>query len=73
MKVIELTEAQCRTEQARIVLLMWLDGIGGIDDEQAKKIGAVLTLLDGVTLSMERAESELLNLQFPEHRRTANA
>ncbi|WP_200864648.1 hypothetical protein [Pantoea sp. AS-PWVM4] len=52
--VMEIDDAQCRVTQAQAVLSMWLESCIGKDDRQGEMIGAVMSLLEGISESMEK-------------------
>lgn len=60
---IQLIDAGCQVEQAEAILSMWLEFTD--DREEASKIGAIMTLLQGVYEAIDRAQQEISDLKFP--------
>ena len=60
---IPLVDAGCQVEQAQSVLEMWLEFTN--DPEEARRIGAIMTLLQGVYEAIDRAQQEVSDLKFP--------
>ena len=54
MKTLPLPDAARQVEQAQSVLSMWLEFCK--DTEEANKIAAIITLLDGVPEAIDAAE-----------------
>ncbi|MBT0727440.1 hypothetical protein HGT73_08575 [Rosenbergiella australiborealis] len=65
MKALPLPNAARQVEQAQSVLSMWLELCKNA--EEANKIAAIITLLDGVPEAMDAAESLLFVLENPDH------
>jgi len=65
MKALPLLEAARQVEQAQSVLSMWLELCK--DTEEANKIAAIITLLDGVPEAMDAAELLIYVLENPDH------
>lgn len=65
MKALPLPSAARQVEQAQSFLSMWLELCK--DTEEANKIAAIITLLDGVPEAMDAAESLLFVLGNPDH------
>nr|WP_277753993.1 hypothetical protein [Rosenbergiella epipactidis] len=58
-----MIDAKCQVEQAQTLLSVWLEAAVS-DDLTTNMIGALMTLLEGVPLSMNEAEEELGSYQF---------
>ncbi len=62
MSRFPLIDATCRVEQAQEVLSMWMEGLHKSEGAEARMIGALLSILDGVPETMTEAENELIKL-----------
>lgn len=58
---LQLIDAARQVEQAQSVLCMWLEFTR--DTEEANKVAAILTLLHGIPEVMDKADSEMMNLE----------
>ncbi|AXY33468.1 hypothetical protein CEQ20_08590 [Yersinia pseudotuberculosis] len=58
MKSNQLEDATCQVKQAQAVLAMWLELATSSKNDITDKIGAIMTLLDGVPEVMIAANSE---------------
>ncbi|EPF20101.1 Uncharacterised protein [Cedecea davisae] len=69
MKTMNLCDAVCQIEQAQIVLEMWLESTTkDADPDIPRLIGAVMTLLNGVSESVSKADTELGDYVMREHK-----
>ncbi len=68
MKSNQLEDATCQVEQAQAVLAMWLELTTSNNNGIAKKIGALITLLDGVPEVMVEANNNLCDYAMREYR-----
>jgi len=60
---LQLIDAARQIEQAQSVLSMWLEFTR--DTEEANKVAAILTLLHDIPAVMDKADSDLMNLEQP--------
>ena len=68
MKSNQLEDATCQVEQAQAVLAMWLELATSNKNDISDKIGAVITLLDGVPEVMVEANNNLCDYAMREYR-----
>ena len=68
MKSNQLEDATCQVEQAQAVLAMWLELTTSNNNGIAKKIGALITLLDGVPEVMVEANNNLCDYAMRDFR-----
>lgn len=68
MKSNQLEDATCQVEQAQAVLAMWLELTTSNNNGIAKKISALITLLDGVPEVMVEANNNLCDYAMREYR-----
>ncbi|CNI72434.1 Uncharacterised protein [Yersinia pekkanenii] len=59
MKSNQLEDVTCQVKQAQAVLAMWLELATGGKNDTTDKIGAIITLLDGVPEVMVEANNNL--------------
>lgn len=63
MSRLALIDATCRVGQAQEVLAMWLEGLHKSEAAEARMIGALISILDGVPEAMTSAEEKLIRLE----------
>lgn len=68
MKSNQLEDVTCQVKQAQAVLAMWLELTTSNNNGIAKKIGALITLLDGVPEVMVEANNNLCDYAMREYR-----
>ncbi|EPI4980578.1 hypothetical protein ACS6VG_002503 [Raoultella planticola] len=64
MSKASLTDSICRVKQAEAVLSVWLERTTSASGDTSDLIGAILSLLNGVTDDMDAAEQELFDLDM---------
>ncbi|AYW91248.1 MULTISPECIES: hypothetical protein [Yersinia] len=68
MKSNQLEDVTCQVRQAQAVLAMWLELASSNKSDISDKIGAVITLLDGVPEVMVEANNNLCDYAMREYR-----
>ncbi|UIN00054.1 hypothetical protein [Yersinia ruckeri] len=68
MKSNQLEDATCQVKQARAILAMWLELATSNNKDISDKIGAIITLLDGVPEVMIAANSKLADYDYEKHK-----
>lgn len=68
MKSNQLEDATCQVKQARAVLSMWLELTTSNKNDISDKIGAIMTLLDGVPEVMIAANSKLADYDYEKYK-----
>ncbi|CNI16664.1 Uncharacterised protein [Yersinia similis] len=68
MKSNQLEDVTCQVRQAQAVLAMWLELATSNKSDISDKIGAIITLLDGVPEAMISANSKLADYIFKEYK-----
>ncbi|WP_447870007.1 hypothetical protein [Serratia fonticola] len=66
-KPMPLIDARGRVEQAKATLSVWLEVTSADDESDIHMIGAVMSLLEGVTEAMDEAESSLADYVLRDH------
>ncbi|HEN3451903.1 TPA: hypothetical protein U5D73_004408 [Yersinia enterocolitica] len=68
MKSNQLEDATCQVKQARAVLAMWFELTTSNKNDVSDKIGAIITLLDGVPEVMIAANSKLADYDYEKYK-----
>ncbi|CNI58937.1 hypothetical protein [Yersinia mollaretii] len=68
MKSNQLEDVTCQVRQAQAVLAMWLELASSNKSDISDKIGAVITLLDGVPEVMVEVNNNLCDYAMREYR-----
>lgn len=68
MKSDQLEDVTCQVKQAQAVLAMWLELATSNKNDISDKIGAVITLLDGVPEVMVEANNNLCDYAMRDFR-----
>lgn len=68
MKSNQLEDVTCQVKKAQAVLAMWLELTTSNKNDISDKIGAVITLLDGVPEVMIEANNDLCDYATREYR-----
>lgn len=68
MKSNQLEDVTHQVEQAQAVLAMWLELATSNKSDTSDKIGAIITLLDGVPEVMIAANSELADFNYQKYK-----
>ncbi|CRY69787.1 hypothetical protein [Yersinia pekkanenii] len=68
MKSNQLEDVTCQVRQAQAVLAMWLELATDSKKDTTDKIGAVITLLDGVPEVMVEANNNLHDYAMEKHK-----
>ncbi|HDL6674299.1 TPA: hypothetical protein PXJ49_003255 [Yersinia enterocolitica] len=68
MKSNQLEDVTCQVKQAQAVLAMWLELATNNKNDVSDKIGAIITLLDGVPEVMIAANSKLADYDYEKYK-----